>query len=104
MIRGVLIPPDAPAYVVNVTPTLEMFQYLVGGDIESIPLLGGEHAFGYINAEGKMLMLPPNPMATHHASLFLGDYIAGPMLVLGGVDKNGNETEVSDDLIARLVS
>ena len=62
---------------------LAALQKLVGGYIEVVPLPGTRYLV--LNAEGKILSLSPNPMATklaHDAeSICSDDYIAGTAIL-----------------------
>lgn len=44
-----------------------------------------------------------NATATSHVRLFAGDYIAGPMIVLGAPDDEGNDTDCPQRAIDALV-
>jgi hypothetical protein len=63
----------------------------VGGYIEGVQV-SGTSQFGYVNEEGLLLGLEQNPLA----SKLTNTYIVGNMVVLGPVDKNGNNTDVSE--------
>lgn len=71
----------------------------VGGYIELIRVLPPDHpyepAFAYINEEGKLRGLLPNLAATQlcRDNLRPGDYIAGPAVIVGAPDSEGNETD-----------
>ena len=62
---------------------LAALQKLVGGNIEVVPLPGTRYLV--LNAEGKILSLSPNPIATklaHDAeSIRIDDYIAGTAIL-----------------------
>jgi hypothetical protein len=96
--RAVVIPPDGPAHVVEIDVALKTLQGIVGGYIEAVALKGdlGAECFGYINEEGKLDGLAPNPRATEITRLFTGDYIAGTMIVMGQCDTDGVETSVPE--------
>ena len=53
----------------------------------------------WINDEGKILELPFNAMATamFHKAFQTDDYIAGDVVITGGVDKDGNTLGLSDE-------
>jgi hypothetical protein len=70
----------------------------VGGFIEYLYLSEGTHA--YIDEEGKLKGLQPNPRATELFAhrLLPGDYIVGPMLLLGD-DGEGSEADVPQEMI-----
>jgi len=74
---------------------LEDMQKLVGGYVEALP--GKHRAMLYVNEEGKLHHLPPNPLANRLVrdwaiGMFPDDFIVGNVLVLGSCDKDGNET------------
>lgn len=71
---------------------LDDLQKAVGGYIEALPFPMLGDVTCYINEEGKMLDLPLNEFATgiHKPHLMNGDYIAGPMVVMG-FDPNEGE-------------
>jgi hypothetical protein len=69
---------------------LEALQGAVGGYIQTVPIRhGGITCF--CNEEGKLIGLPRNELATRFAGWFLApdDYIAGDLVVMGGVDAHG---------------
>lgn len=82
---------------------LEDLQSMVGGHIEMI-WLGNSGQIAYINEEGKLRNLPLNNRATQIAidmgtQFRLGDYIVGNMVIVGGCDADGYETDVSESLV-----
>lgn len=84
-----VIQPDGSASVQTIDGSLDSFQSLVGGDIEMVPTNDGGSM--YIHEDGKAQGLQPNPTATALVTLFPGDYIAGPAVLTGGVDANGDD-------------
>ncbi len=102
--RVAIIPPDGYVHVSEIDGDLQTLQKIVGGYVEAVALKGdlGSACFGYINEEGKLNGLAPNPAATTITHLFPGDYIAGTMIVLGECDAEGVETSVPDDALAML--
>ena len=71
---------------------LRFMQQEVGGYIELVPHRDASISC-FVNEEGKLIGLPPNALATAFfgpGGLFRGDYIAGPLLIMGGVDSYGN--------------
>lgn len=82
---------------------------VVGGYLEAIQLRR-MNLDAFIDEEGKLKELAPNPIATVMAvSLgyrFLpGDTgIVGPMVIVGPPDANGDETSVPEDKIEKLMS
>lgn len=104
--KAIVIQPDGKATLENPT-TLEDFQKLVGGDIESVNW--NESVTAYVNEDGKMLGLPLNSRATtlaHHTykiGLAPDDCIVGPLVLVGMVDAEGIDTDVPEHLIDKIV-
>ena len=90
-------PPSAirEDFVHEIDPTLETFQDLIGGYIESITR---ENLSAYCDEEGRLKGLALN----HFASLVLGVEVCGPVVFMGPVDSEGNETSVPDEFIQLL--
>ena len=69
----------------------------LGGDyLEGLQL--SSSAFAYIDEDGKMKELPPNPIATELCAqlgtgLSRSDFISGTMMIFGAADKDGENTE-----------
>jgi hypothetical protein len=90
MARGLLIPVTGPVVEVEVDDTLECLQALIGGFVEANPLprFVDRHnrATCYVHADGKN-RFEPNMRATDFlvpgVGLFMGDYVAGPLLLCG---------------------
>ena len=83
---------DKPAALMDIEPTLDEFQTLVGGMIESLPT-----APGYANEEGLLIGLPYNPRASA-----MCDYdLCGDVVFTGGVDAEGEDLPVSDEFVGR---
>lgn len=108
--NALLIPQEGPVEEIELDGTLEQLQKLVGGYIEFVPLPGflnpnGEHTVAYVNEDGKYNpAMKPNMRATDFMvpgiGLFVGDYIAGPMLLVA-VNKTTGEHE--GDLSQRII-
>jgi hypothetical protein len=101
--RHMIIQPDG---LVTIDSTdewgLPFLQRAVGGYIEGTPAPLG-HA-GYINEEGKIEGLAAN----HYATLLcytagLRDIIAGNMVVVGPVDRQGNNTPLTLEFLELVV-
>jgi hypothetical protein len=99
--RALVVRPDGTAEVVRVSRRLESWQELVGGSIEGLSLSAEVRAF--INEDGKALGLAMNVYADAMIRALLksvghtlmpGDYIVGPVVFLGPVDRYGYETDV----------
>jgi Domain of unknown function (DUF3846) len=101
MIKVLYVPAHGTPETRKVKPTLETFQQLVGGNIESI---GGEDWYAYLNEEGKLLGLPFNPLADRLADMLgwrglFGDLLVGPVVFLGPPDRDGNCTPVAQQVL-----
>lgn len=101
-LRAVVMLPDGTATIEQIDGSLGGLQALVGGNIEAVGLTCPTPATGYINEEGKMKGLPRNQRATFVANIMPSDWIAGPMIVLGGPDDEGNDTPIPDDVVGWL--
>lgn len=104
--RAVLIEPDMSgggARVFDMTMTLPNLEELLGGCPETVSLRAPVPALGYVNERGKRLGLPVNVVASEIARIADDDYVAGRMLVLGGVNEEGDDTPVSDELLLWLL-
>lgn len=106
---AVINPGRGVVEVKNVEPTLEQFKPLVGGWLEMLYL--GDDVRAYINEEGKGLGLSANGFGDAYVRLCLdrtgrtllpGDYIAGPVVLLGPPDEEGEETDVPDRVLDEL--
>lgn len=81
--------------LLDIEPTLEEFQRLVGGNIEGVPTVPG-----YVNEEGLIQGLPYNVVAST-----IADYnLVGDVVFTGGVDENGDDLPVSDEFLARWLA
>jgi len=78
----------------DVESTLGVLQEAVDGYIDLIQLNPSLNM--YINDEGKFTQ-EPNPYATHmfRAVYNTPDFISGPVVFVGGVDSEGNDTELA---------
>jgi hypothetical protein len=91
------VPPDGPAEVRDIDPTLDTLQGLVGGNIQAI---SGPGWTAYLNEEGKLLGLPGNAVATALAArlgwiYLFGDLLVGPVIFCGPPDDDdGYDTSV----------
>lgn len=92
-INGIVIYHDGsseyPPYPTKIAPTVELFQRVVGGYIEAVNLTmpDGTAAVMYVNEEGRLHGLPPNPLATALAQklnrYFANQQIVGHAVVVG---------------------
>lgn len=77
---------------------LNFMQGEVGGFIELV-YHRDEEISCFVNEEGKLVGLSRNPLATAffgEGGLFPNDYIAGPLLIMGGADRYGNTLGMSE--------
>lgn len=109
MMRALVIHPDTTFEVKQIDATLNGLQGLVGGWIEATNTYRTEATI-FMNEEGKIHGLPYNELATDLWQALdsrITGWIAGTAVVLGPVDAEGNETPVTDEVLAtfsRLVS
>lgn len=85
---------------------LRDMQRAVGGMVEAIDVgIGGKECTIWLNEEGKIWSLPSNTLATDLAEgrIFAGDYIAGDVLITGGVDDEGETLGVHPDVAGSLM-
>lgn len=90
--------------------TLAGLQAAVGGYIEPIVFPDGYEAYGH--DEAKLIRLPANPVATaiweqalidgEYGEHLPGDYIAGPIVVVGPLDDEGDTQGLTDEAIVKL--
>lgn len=97
-IRAVIIPPDGNVVATEIESDLRAFQGVVGGYIEGVY---GRVATIYVNEEGLLLGLPPNPLATLFAQRILGAgvVLVGTALIVGPGDGEGNDTPVRQSVV-----
>lgn len=99
--RALLIPAGGLPEEVEVSDENELddLQRYVGGWIEYVPT--DQDVTLYCNEEGKILNLPPNPLATElFGSLLMpGDYLAGDVILLGLLDEDGASTSIDPEWI-----
>jgi len=81
----------------------------VGGLIEAAP--GDGTYILWVNEEGKILDLPHNPLGEglwflidSHGCLAAGDWMAGPCVITGPIDDDGETTAVTDDVAVTVAS
>jgi len=111
--KALVIPESGPLFEVELATAngqLKQLQDLVHGDIEAVPLpdfiLGAYQATAYVNAEGKYSGdCKPNMRATDFfvpgIGLFMGDYVAGPLVLCGFDDSTGDHAELPAPVVAR---
>lgn len=104
MAKGIVIKSDGQIAYIDVDTSkdsgLAALQEAVGGWIELIHIT--EEVIAYLNEEGKQEELPFNELATDlcehfKVGLMPGDYIVGNMVLLGSLNKDGeNDGECHD--------
>jgi hypothetical protein len=103
MFQAVLIPVDGDLKIHEVEGYKDL-QSLVEGNIQLIEL--NKKMTAYINEEGKIFNLPLNSRATHlcrqNSAIFESDYIVGPMIILGPVQDDGDDSSLDPALIRDL--
>ena len=90
------------------TPTLEVLQAAVGGDVEvtSLERDADDAAVLWLNETGKRDGLPVNPRATMLARLWgnVGDaVIVGNVVLTGHADRYGSITDLPDTWLSYLL-
>ena len=115
MPRALVIPVAGPVEEVELPlgdrSQLSELQALVGGLIEALPLPEfidpAGRATCYANEEGKNIGLPPNMRATDFlcpgVGLLWGDYIAGPLVILGFDPERGINLDVPSAAVERAM-
>ena len=104
-----IIHPWSAVTFVHGKPTLADLQRAVGGDIEPLPIdiiqTHGEAITAYCNERGKIDGMRPNPVATRVLLGATADVwcIAGPVVIIGGPDADGEDTPLSAEWRMRLV-
>lgn len=77
--------------------TLPFLQNAVGGYIDVVRLPDGTDL--YVNDEGLLIDLPLNPFA----AILWGIHLAGTVVVAGGVDDEGYDTDVDPAIAQRAI-
>lgn len=108
----ITIPEQGPIVFARVeSVSFEDLQALVGGYISSVPcpdfIEGSSHTSLFINDEGKFTCRP-NMAATDFmvpgVGLFFGDFIAGPMVIVGFDPETGEDAhEIPQGVIDRVL-
>lgn len=103
MFQAVLIPVEGDLTVREVEGYKDL-QSLVDGNIQMIEL--NKQMTAYINEEGKIFDLPFNARATHlcreNQAIFESDHIVGPMVVLGPIQDDGDDSSLDPALLRDL--
>jgi hypothetical protein len=80
-------------------------QKLVGGFIEGLELeIGGQNVPAYGNDEAKLLDMHCNVVATTLYRYRGYDYLAGDIVVTGDIDRDGNETSISPEIVELILA
>lgn len=95
--RAVLLRPGEGPQVVDIQYGLEAFQAAVGGYIQAVPGSWSDRYTLYANEEGLLLKLPFNLTWGGHA-------LVGPVLFVGPVDFDGDDTELPEATALALVT
>lgn len=94
MPRGLLIDPDGSHKLLDLPDDdhgmAEAIHQALNGYIEYVGMPNGLSMF--CNEHGKIEGLPVNPRATRLSGLFPIDVIAGPVVILGEIDRMTGET------------
>lgn len=92
-IKAVIVHPDGTVENTEIEHDYKSYQAVVGGYIEGVI---GSTATMYVNEEGLLMGLPPNPLATLFAQRILDRSVVlvGTALILGPGDSEGNDTDV----------
>lgn len=97
---------EYPPYPAKVAPEIELYQQVVGGYIEAVNLTlpNGVQAVMFVNEEGKIFNLPPNPLATSVARQLndgFGDQVIVGNAIVVGV-KGCDEADVPAEVVAAI--
>lgn len=98
-IRALLFMPGQQPRYVDFNDSLDNLQKVVDGHVQAHPVPGEPRATAYMNEEGKLRGMEANTLATRrmYDVLMAGDYIAGPMLVLG-ITEAGEHCDIPPEL------
>lgn len=105
MTKALMIPTttDELPHIVETTGLADL-QKAVEGFVEAVP---GEDFTAWVNEEGKITGMPFNPRADRFLHLSIPelstfDCIVGPVIITGGVDEDGDNTDITPELIERV--
>ena len=93
----IVIYPNNNFVIINKAQDLKEFQTLVEGSIQFIGLK--EYGAMYINEEGKLKKMKPNPLA----SILSGYDIVGPAIICGPPDDEGDDTSYTEDQLKMVL-
>jgi len=99
MSKAILVKSDMQLSVIDFdeSNSYEIIKEAVGGWIDCVRL-PDYHCDMWINDEGKLEGLPANPIGSVLYSTLGGDWIAGDIIITGGIDDEGNTIGLSDEL------
>ncbi|MCU0505710.1 MAG: DUF3846 domain-containing protein [Chloroflexi bacterium] len=97
-----IVYPSGRVSFIHGKPTLRDLQKAVGGYLEAAPVYCPEDITAYCNEEGKLDGLPLNLPGTAFIRM-TGDIVAGPLVLIGGPDRDGEDTPLPADARMRLV-
>jgi len=98
-IPAVIVHTSGLTQVVNLDTGYKAIQAVVGGTFDAITSDSGNTTF-WIHDEGKIIGLEPNVIATKilwglNQAFYGLDYLAGPVLITGGADDEGDTLGIS---------
>jgi hypothetical protein len=98
-LKAVIVDPDGTTRHVEIENSLGAFQGSIGGGyIEGV---FGSEATVYVDEEGLLKRLPPNPRATLFAQRVLGRgvHLYGTALIVGPASDEGEDTDVRPTVV-----
>lgn len=90
--RSLVIPAEGKPYLKEVSGGYKELQGLVGGLIDAV---NNDQASCYVNDEGLLIGLKFNRLA----SILMGRYLVGDVVMCGHTDDDGNDTDVPESVI-----
>jgi hypothetical protein len=101
-VKAVIVRADGDIEIGPVNPTLDGIKSVVGGWLEAIHPTGDQYGVwhAYVDEEGKLKGLPPNPVATGFVTGLGwrgGDVLCGPVVILGE-DGEGEEADAPEQV------
>lgn len=99
-----VIHPSGAVTLIHGKPAYSDLTRAVAGYLEAVPHnVAGEHLTGYCNEHGKTDGLAVNIPATAFFRV-VGDILCGPVVVIGGPDREGEDTPMEASTRMRLVA
>lgn len=104
--KALVVKTNGTSEVIDQEWNYNQINIAVGGLIQPV-YFPNYKAEGYINEEGKILGLEENVVATNTwynsgARILLGDYLAGDIVFFGEVDEEGNNTDVTPEIVEAI--